>query len=73
MAARLGDPPGLTLINQLPEPESYEAGHLWDLLDDLRLFTIEFEAAVRILDYSIDMLRSTAAKSKEDAAQLLLR
>lgn len=60
MASSLDDPPDLG-INELPKPESYEAGHLWDLLDDLRTYTIEFEAAVRIFEYCTTALRATNA------------
>jgi len=65
MALALEDPPDLG-IDQLPEAEQYEAGHLWDLLDDLRSFAIEFEGAVRLLDYCETMLRATNAEENLD-------
>lgn len=58
MALALDDPPELGM-NQLPALESYEAGHLWDLLEGLRTYTIEFEAAVRIMEHCVATLRAT--------------
>jgi hypothetical protein len=65
VAFSLGDPPDLG-INQLPEPENYEAGHLWNLLDELRYYTIKFEAAVGILDFCATKVRGVKARDDRD-------
>ena len=53
-------------MRRLPEAEAYEASHLWDLLDELRSFTIDFEAAVRILDFCLASERETIGEDQAD-------
>ena len=60
LAVSLEDPPTLSL-HQLEETEQYQGGHLWDLLDDLRTYAIEFEASVRLLQQCTEKLREVDA------------
>jgi hypothetical protein len=43
----------------LSEQESYEAAHLWDLLDELAQFSLDFEAALDLLDVAEHKLKES--------------
>lgn len=58
-------PPPVFDTRSLSEPEEYEAGHLWDLLDELAQFTLDFEAALDLLDVAERMHRDVFAGDPE--------
>lgn len=57
-------PPGFD-TRGLPKAEELEALHLWDLLDDLAQFTLDFEAALDLLDVAEQMLKQSLSRNED--------
>jgi hypothetical protein len=58
-------PPPTFDTRELAKAEELEAWHLWDLLDELAKFTLDFEAALDLLDVAERML-AESMKHDED-------